>query len=333
MACRLFKAVLAALLLAASSAGAMEIPGNAPPSIAGGMRGVWIWKTADLLADPARQAELAKVAGMVGFTDLFLSMNPRSYRDQQEPLHRFIGLMSKNGVKVWALDGCRCYFADANGSKLFFAGLHAMLDYNYAARADQRFVGFQADIEPQDDKGFKPDFHNEIPDARLDSEQAKDRQALLSDWLEIHRRAAELMHARGLRFGAALPFWTEDYGGAPVRVAWQGQRRPVGQAMLDLLDDAIIMSYNTDPLNAAARVAAQAAYASSLPEGHRPRVSASMETNRDIGNTISYGDTPGKQSKAVLLADMAALQDKLAQYPAFAGVTIEDWTGFVQLPR
>lgn len=323
---------LAALLLAAP-AGALEIPSNAPPPVAGGLRGVWIWKTEDLLASAPRQSELAEVAHMVGITDLFLSIHPRQYRDLQEPLHRFIALMGKSGIKVWALDGCRCYFADADGSKLFFTGLRAMLDYNYSATAAQRFVGFQTDIEPQDDKGFKPSFHNEIPQSKLDPGQAADRQALLADWLSIHKQAAEMLHERHLRLGAAMPFWTESYGGEPVTVEWDGAVRPVGQAMMAYLDDEIIMSYNTDPANAAARVAAQAAYASTLPADHRPRISASMETDREVGATISYGDTPGKQSKAVLLADMGAIQDKLAAYPAFAGVSIEDWTGFLELPR
>ncbi len=58
-----------------------------------------------------------------------------------------------------------------------------------------------------------------------------------------------------------------------------------------------------------------------------------METEKGVGEGVSYGDTPGKQSKAMVMVDMTILQRALQRYPAFAGVSIEDWNGFRTLPR
>lgn len=335
-----FSDLAAALLACAALANpvhAMDVPTNAPAAVPGGMRGLWIWKTEDLLGSPARQTELAQVARIVGITDLFLYMNPALYADRQTDLTRFIGAMSKAGLKVWASDGCRCYLSDAQGPARYLAGIDALVSYNNQAAPWARFAGFHADIEPHDLPDYRASFHNGIATSKLSQTDggvwkataAQDREALLEDWLAISAQAAARLHAHHLRFAAAMPWWTQDYEGEPLTVNQKG----LAQAMMELVDDYVIMGYHTDPHIAAAHVAKQAQIASAMPAAHRPRVSAAMETHRDVGAGISYADTPGKASKGVVLADMAIIQADLARFPAFAGVSIEDWTGFHDLPR
>lgn len=321
---------------------AAEIPDNASPLIPnGGERGLWIWKTDTVLGNLARQNELAKSAQIMHVSDIYIHMNPRAYLDQIGDIQQFNANMSRAGIRVWALDGCRCYLSDANGPRVFLAGVRAMIAFNGRSAIQEQFYGFQSDIEPQDSQEAPKSFHNEIPDTKLDTinggvwqrSAAQDRESLLEDWLETHRQAATLLHARKLKLGAAMPFWTENYYGEPIFVNWQGGRPTVGQAMMDIVDEYVIMSYNTDPDNAVSRVIAQVKYASSLPANHRPKVLAAMETNRTFGEHVSYGDTAGKQSKAVVLADLGIIQDKLQTYPAFAGVAIEDWNGFQLLAK
>jgi hypothetical protein len=321
---------------------ALDVPTNAPPPIAGGVRGMWVWKSDALLSSPAQQEDLAKVAGLIGVTDLYLFVNPSWYADRPADLTAFVALMTKRHLAVWAVDGCRCYLDDADGPAHYFTGIDGMIAYNRQAPPWARFVGFQADVEPQDLKGFRASFHSGIAGSKLSAtgggvwkaSQREDREALLIDWLTIQHKASQKLHGAGLRFGAAMPWWTEDYEGEPLTVdVGGGTRARFSQVVMGMVDDYVIMSYNTDPLVAADHVAAQAALASALLPNVKVRVSAAIETNRGEGPIVSYGDKPGKQSKAMVLVDMAVIQKALETFPAFAGVSIEDWAGFHDLPR
>ena len=76
------------------------------------------------------------------------------------------------------------------------------------------------------------------------------------------------------------------------------------------------------------------AYASTLPLAQRPCVMGGVETGTGVGSGVSYGDIAGKQSKAVVTADLAAMSANLtASYPAFCGFNIHDWRGWQALPH
>lgn len=159
---------------------------------------------------------------------------------------------------------------------------------------------------------------------------------LMRSWLTIHQTARGMLHAQGLRFGAAMIFWTQCYCGEEVRVSFPGstdKRQGVMKYMMPLLDDYVVMSYNTSPSNAASRVAVQAAYASTLPAASRPRVYGSMEVSTGVGVNVSYGDTAGKNSKAVVVQDMAAMTEVLRQHSAFKGIAFHHWASWQVMPE
>ena len=58
---------------------------------------------------------------------------------------------------------------------------------------------------------------------------------------------------------------------------------------------------------------------------------AVIETETGNGPTISYGDTPGKQSQAVVLKDIKTMEAELAGQGAFKGVGISSWEGWQDL--
>ncbi|RMX84429.1 hypothetical protein D0869_04577 [Hortaea werneckii] len=290
--------------------------------------GMWIWQSAELLASANEIANLMTASAAAQITDLYLYTPPGGYTD----------------IRLWALDGDRGYLDDAAGPGNFLQGIENMIDYNQAVSTNERFVGLQADIEPQD-QGVYTTFHNGIPDEALSnvsgsgdwqSTQALDREMLMRSWLTIHQTASDLLHGQGLQLSAAMPFWTETYYGSPVQVNFPSStdtRQSVMKYMMPLLDEYIVMSYNTDPANAANRVKAQATYASTLPVGKRPRVYAAMEISPGVGETVSYGDTSGKNSKSIVLRDRARIQEILGRHEAFAGVAIHYWTTWRDMPE
>lgn len=302
-------------------------------------RGIWVWNTATVLGTPDEISALVVGAQIIGVSDVYLYMAPYWYHPNHTALQSLISSATAAGLHVWGLDGDRQYLDDSTGPTDFYAGINNLIAYNQSVPKHARFVGFQADIEPQDGDGHMS-FHNDVADSDLSTEpgygkwqytHAQDREMLMRSWIAVHQTARDLLHAQGLRFGAAMPFWTESYNGDEVQVRYPNDaaiRQSVMKLMMLLLDDYVVMSYNTNPLEAARRVATQAAYASTMPAELRPRVYASMEVAAGVGVNVSYGDTPGKISKAVVMQDMKAIIETLSQHSAFAGVALHHWSSW-----
>jgi hypothetical protein len=247
-------------------------------------------------------------------------------------------------MRVWGLDGDRGYLNDSAGPSNFYAGIDNLIAYNCSVTADERFFGLQADIEPQDDSTHTS-FHNELADSALSREpgsgkwqdtQAQDREMLMRSWITIHHTARDMLHAQSLHFGAAMPFWTECYCDEEVKVNFPrstNKRHGVMKYIMSLVDEYVVMSYNTSPSNAASRVAVQAAYASTLPVAVRPRVYGSMEVSASVGVNVSYGDTPGKNSKAAVMRDMVIMTETLSQHSAFKGIAFHHWSSWQVMPQ
>ena len=307
-------------------------------------RGLWVWNSASILSSSAQIGALIGGAQTHGISDLYFYMAPSYYQQETAALQTFISGATAVGVRVWALDGDRAYLDDAAGPAHFYHGINNLIAYNLFAPAAARFFGFQSDIEPQDNDTHAS-FHNDVPDDALSTEagsgkwqatQAQDREMLMRSWLTIHQTANELLHAANLYFGAAMPFWTESYPNTPVSVNFpfpHSPRQSVMKHMMPLLDEYVVMSYNTHPPNAAGRVSVQAAYASTLPAASRPRVYASMEVAVGVGENVSYGDTVGKNSKGVVMQDLEDIVGALGAHEAFAGVALHHWESWVGMPE
>ena len=305
-------------------------------------RGMWLWSTSDMLDDVEAQDRLISTSKASGVTDIFEYLVAKDYVGHENALRSFNAKLKNAGIHAWGLEGDRKYFNDAGGPAPLYAAADALVAFNSRVDFDERFVGFQTDMEPQDgQKGVNlpPSFHNGIADSALNRvaggvkhiTQAQDREMLMRDWLNIETIMAKKMHTAGLRLGAAMPSWTSNYYGAEVKVTYNGVRQGVMKFMMDLVDDYIVMSYNTDPEDAASRVLAQVTYADTLALSRRPRVYGALETNLGVGSEISYGDTEGKNSKTAVFADIKIIESILDSQPSFCGINIHDTDGWEQL--
>lgn len=307
-------------------------------------RGIWVWNTTTILSSASHVCDLVAGTQDIAISDIYLYMAPSFYSQYKTALQNLISKTTSAGIRVWGLDGDRGHLDDSAGPSNFYAGIDNLIAYNCSVVAKERFVGLQADIEPQD-SGPYTTFHNDIADSALSTEpgsgrwqatQAQDREILMRSWLTIHQTARDMLHDQGLHFGAAMPFWIQSYCGEEVRVCFPGsthERQGVMEYFMPLLDEYVVMSYDTSPSNAASRVAAQAAYASTLPAAVRPRVFGSMEVSAGVGINVSYGDTPGKNSKAVVMQDMAIMTETLRQHAAFKGIAFHHWSSWQVMPE
>jgi len=309
-------------------------------------RGIWVWNTTTILSSSDQICELVAGTQRIRISDIYLYMAPFFYDQHKPALQELISRATSASMRVWALDGDRAYLDDSAGPSNFYAGIKNLIAYNCSVGANERFFGLQADIEPQDDgNGTHTSFHNEVADSALSTQpgsgewqptQAQDREMLMRSWLTIHQTAGAMLHAQGVHFGAAMPFWTQSYCGEEVKVRFPGSRdrcQGVMKYMMSLVDEYVVMSYNTSPENAASRVAVQAAYASALPAALRPRVFGSMEVSAGVGANVSYADTAGKNSKAVVMRDMECMVQTLGQHSAFRGIAFHHWSSWQVMPE
>lgn len=312
------------------------------PTTATKTQGLWVWNTTQVLSTANAQQDLLTKAKAAGITDIYLNADAGVFASQSPQLQAFNTLLRQNQINVWGLDGCRCYFSDVLGPTALYNSIDALIAFNARMPAQARFVGFMADQEPQDIPALYPSsFHNDLTDSQLSSttggvwkaSQRADREALMQDFVAFFDTAHTKLKAAGLRTAGAMVFWLDDYNGQAVQATYAGVRQPVSQHLMRYIDDYVMMTYNTDPANAANRARLALAYASSLPANVRPRVSASMETHT-LGspNTVSYADVPSKNSRAVVLQDRQTIHALLASYAAFAGVSLHDYVGWGAMP-
>ncbi|MEO5969724.1 MAG: hypothetical protein ABIQ95_07325 [Bdellovibrionia bacterium] len=304
-------------------------------------RGLWLWSTSDIINSQSEQNLLISMSKAANITDVFQYLVKKDYTTNEAGLRRFNAKLKSAGIRSWGLEGWRGYFSDSDGPALFYAAADALIAFNSRVAADEKFFGFQTDLEPQDGQGpgSPSSFHNGIPDSKLNKtgggvvypSQAQDREMLMRDWVKIQETLGKKIHAAGLKMGGAMPSWTSDYFGEEVKVTYGGIRQNVMKFMMGFLDEYLIMSYKTIPTSVASRVLAQVTYADTLPLTKRPRVYASVETHAGIGSGTSYADTPGKNTKTAVLADMKIIYSTLKAHPSFCGTNIHDWVGWMKL--
>ncbi len=294
-------------------------------------RGTWVWDTRQLLAASTETQRLADNLIAGGATEAYLYLRAPDYVTYGPRLRQLIARLSQRGIKVFGLEGYRGFFADAYGPGDLYAAVEQLLAYNRSVDVNQRFAGFHLDMEPQDGQGVGEDlFHNGIRQSQLTPQQLRDRDRLLADWIDIHDNVSQVLHDQGLRLGTAVASWMDEYYGEPILAVRRGERRPVIQFLYPLVDEFVLMAYNTNPSNVISRVLGELKYANTLP--NPPKIVAAIETHTGVGINISYGDTPGKAAKDIVVRDLDQIYLMLMDYKAFAGLNIHDWKGWRALP-
>jgi len=325
-----------AIEIVASSSAAPPMP-TAPNVL--NRRGLWVWYNEKLLGRSDEQMKFVHECGRASVTDVFLFLNLEQYEAQMNDIRSFILNLSSVNIRVWGLDGGRCYFSDVDGPERLFSTVKALIHYNSSVEPEARFAGFQTDNEPADHRGEFPDsFHNDIPLSKLDTKgnglwqktEYEDRQAILTDWLEIQDQVNQLLWSAGLRSTASLPTWIEEYYDAPLEATFRGEKRTMMEHFLDMLDECYLMSYRTDLSKLIVQTKSIFDYAqlSNTPS----KLFVGVETVRGGGMTISYGDHPEKNSKFRVLKDLEQLEIVFNSFNCFGGTNIHDWEGWKALP-
>ena len=201
-------------------------------------RAMWLWDPAPLLDDAAARRDFFASASATGS----VSSGPRSpHGSSGDPRHldrasdwkALVAETHRRGMKVHALDGDPHYaLRDQHAVPLSI--VNAVVAYNAAAAANERFDGIHFDNEPY--------LLLEWRDPRL-------REQLLEDYLDLNSRAAAAARDAGLAYGVDIPFWwaslDDATGEATGIVTFRGTRQAAWYHLLAIVDNLGIMDYRT----------------------------------------------------------------------------------------
>jgi hypothetical protein len=232
--------------LCAPGGGAAESlppPADEKPAPREAHRALWVWNTAELLADSAAERRFLDFVQGGAFDRVFMQLVPAEGAEavagwvpfDGERLGRLVAELERRGAEVYALDGDPSYALPENHEGVLRT-LRALLEHNRTAPEERRLHGVRYDIEPYALPAFR----------------SAGRDALLTGYLDLLSSIS--VEARGqLRLGLDIPFWfdaPEAPTGRPISLSWRGQERTLLDHLLGQVDDVAVMAYRTSAYGA-----------------------------------------------------------------------------------
>lgn len=298
-------------------------------------RGLYVWNGYEVASNSSVFINECK---RINVTDVYVYLTANNYT-RGDMLRKFIRQLSSINIRTWGLDGARSYFNDVDGPSELYRTLNALITYNSKVQPIERFYGFQTDNECDDYSGNYPDtLHVDVKTSRLSKTSGgvfkksayDDRQFILQDWLNIQRNCTNMLRHANLKSGAALPTWLDNYYDEPLTITWNGKTQTMMAHMFDVVDEYVIMSYQTDLKKVAQRTITEMTYGNALTG---KSVLVGVETNKGRGPAVTYGDHPTKRSKSAVLQDLATMDNMFKTNSSYAGHFIHDWQGWKKLPE
>ncbi|MGB2867813.1 MAG: hypothetical protein WBD36_05135 [Bacteroidota bacterium] len=202
-------------------------------------KATWLWNTAAIAGDPAREQELIEFIQKEGITTLFLGIpydaqdvrTSHAIRIPEEKLRPLLSRLNRLSVKVHALIGDKD-FVLPDQQPMVLATLENVIRYNAAAKPEERFAGFHLDVEPY----LLPGFNS----AR--------QQWIVHNYLMLLSQVSQRGNRAELAVGVDIPYWfdsPDEFSSRIISDELGGVTKPLYQHVIDLMDDVALMSYRT----------------------------------------------------------------------------------------
>jgi hypothetical protein len=276
-------------------------------------RAIWTWEQASYAMVQDRAAGEAAIAFLKSrrirtlylYADAFQGQNLVQARP--ELYRQFIRRLHRNGLRAYALLGSAALHTEAyvlpEHREEALAMFRRVLDYNAAARPDERFDGVNLDIEPH-----------------ILDRWAQEKLQLLGQFLDLGEALMELKRASGqaLLVGPAIPFWLDG-----IVLERQGRARPVSEQVIDIYDYVALMDYRDHAAGPDGIV--------SLAED-KMKYAERVHKKVVIGIDVSPGE-PQKVSfdhlgEADLERELALADQAFRAYRAFAGFALHHFAAY-----
>ena len=196
-------------------------------------RAMWIWNV-NFGLDDKESDLLIKFCGLRKINVLYFYTGRAAMFTEEPGLRDLKGFLRKAhaaGIKVHGLDGWNDAFLPEK-QPVFLAAIQRILDYNQQVAADERFDGFQSDVEPVTFKGYHQSPENK---KRIDLQ-----------FIELHAKGRDLITRSGSKdfeYGLAI-LESHDKDKPETYVTWNGKTGNVAEHAIDIFDYFAIMSYH-----------------------------------------------------------------------------------------
>jgi hypothetical protein len=291
-----------------------------PPADAPSIRqAMWVWKTREILPDPAQVERLLAFCETHRITDLFWQVRKqRSSGDavvleMVDAQRAFNTAAHRAGIRVHALDGDPQFVLRKKHARVFNL-VDALVRFNQEGPADARFDAVHMDNEPYVLKEWK--------------QSPADRQEIIQSYIELNRELQRRVHAGGMQYGVDIPFWWDKVDAAGVR-AYQVKTEqgdvPLLEAIFGLVDNAGIMSYRVRVTGPNGVIdCCQTEFALGAQDG--TEVFASVELG--VGPKVEAGITFGVYPMAYFWTQLETLGRMLPAQRGCVGVAIHAYQFF-----
>ena len=203
-------------------------------------RAMWVWSTADLIANPAERDRLFTACKEHDAELLWIQLPysldsaggmVRCRIERPELLRGFLRQAHAAGIEVHAMDGCP-EFSVRHRHSTPLAVIDAVVEFNQVSRPQECFDGVHFDNEPYLLLGWS---------------NRRQRESILHDLITLNVECQQRCRQAGLQFGVDLPFWwssLDDETGESVGVVtFQSERKSAAFHCIDRLDNVGIMNY------------------------------------------------------------------------------------------
>jgi hypothetical protein len=282
---------------------------------------LWVWKTKEILPDPARVEALLACCKRNGITDLFCQV-PYKRVDGEVRLQlvdqqrAFNSAARRAGVTVHALDGDPKFVFKANHPRVF-EFVEALDRFNRESPPEDRYRAVHMDNEPYVNEQWK-----QGPEAQ---------QEVIRDYLELNRELRRRVNAAGMEYGVDIPFWWDkpDASGQPAYRVTIGDREvPLLEALFPYLQNAGIMSYRTRVTGPNGIVGC---CLTEFELGARFGVQVFASVELGTGPRVEEGITFGVYPAEYFAAQLKTLQRVLAHEEGCSGIAIHAYQFFSKL--
>lgn len=298
------KRMLIAVWLLVSAGAAFAAPAQ---------RAVWTWeKDSYAVVEDTAAAEDAiaflrskKIQTMYLYADAYQGRNlvaesPLLYR-------RFISRLHRRGLGAYALLGSAYLHTEAymlpEKRQEALAMFQRILDYNAAAKPEERFDGINLDIEPH----------------ILDQWDTQ-RDQLLLQYLDLGQALMELKRKSGqiLAVGPAIPFWLDG-----IVLEWNGEKKPVSEHVIDTYDYVALMDYRDHAAGRDGMIShaeSEMKYAGKVQR----KVVIGVELTPNEIRKVSFNHLGEKDLKR----ELALVEKAFGREPAFSGFALHHFRGY-----
>ncbi len=277
-------------------------------------RALWLWNSGYVLDVKERKMLLDFLAGRK-INTLYLCTSSRLlFSPENTPrLKEFIRLANGQGIRVEALDGWKEAVLPAQHDA-FLASLQRVLDYNRTAAPEERFSGFQSDIEPVLMKQY-----HASPEMR---------RRMDHDFIELHAKCRDMIRQSGERdfvFGlAANEHLPRDLKRPGRHIRWRGRTASKLEHLLDIFDYFAVMSYHD---SASRTIAASQGYVD-LAGAKGKKVYVGSETLDIIPLSGSRSITFYEEGLDYMEQELEKIDRHYRKSPGYGGLAIHHYESY-----